>query len=103
LIKLVIHQELAGRPSHVVGRPLSSASTDFQLQIQSGERAHEANPLEAAKWGRLAREFGRSATLWAHWSVAFAHCLPVSGARNFPCNFLKCSNLTPMFLKSNKH
>jgi hypothetical protein len=33
LIKLVTCQVLAGRPSHVVGRPTSLASTDFKLQI----------------------------------------------------------------------
>jgi hypothetical protein len=35
---------------------------------------------EDAKWGRPARRFGLPATPWAHWSVAFAHCLLVSGA-----------------------
>jgi hypothetical protein len=78
-----------------------------------GEHAREANLWEATKWGRPTKEFGRLATLWAHWSVAIAHCLLVSGAfptwhlfwwnSNFPCNFLKCSILAPMFLKLNKH
>jgi hypothetical protein len=78
-----------------------------------GECHREANPQEAVRWGRPARRFGRPATPWAHWSVAFAHCLLMSGTppvwhlfwwnSKFPCNFLKCSNLTPMFLKSNKH
>jgi hypothetical protein len=29
LAKTVTHQVVVGRPSHVVGRPMSSASTDF--------------------------------------------------------------------------
>jgi hypothetical protein len=33
LIKLVTCQVLAGRPSHMAGRPPDPASTDFQLQI----------------------------------------------------------------------
>jgi hypothetical protein len=45
-----------------------------------GEHAREANPGEAAKWGWLAREFGRPGTPWAQWSVVIAHSLLVSGA-----------------------
>jgi hypothetical protein len=33
LVKLVTCQVVAGRPSHVVGQPWSSASTDLQLGI----------------------------------------------------------------------
>jgi hypothetical protein len=33
LVKLVTRQVVAGRPSHMVGRPWSSASTDLQLGI----------------------------------------------------------------------
>jgi hypothetical protein len=33
LIKLVTDQVLAGQPSHVAGRPLSPASTNFKLRI----------------------------------------------------------------------
>jgi hypothetical protein len=29
LAEVVTHQMVAGRPSHVAGRPMSSASTDF--------------------------------------------------------------------------
>jgi hypothetical protein len=77
------------------------------------ERHHEANPWGAARWGQPARGFGQPATPWAHWSAAFTHYLLMSGIPpgwhlfwwnfKFPCNFLKCSNLSPMFLKSNKH
>jgi hypothetical protein len=35
---------------------------------------------------RVAREFGQMATLWAHWSVAFAHCLLISSA--FPVTLI---------------
>jgi hypothetical protein len=58
LIKSVARQVLAGRPRHVAGQPLSLAS----LLPPPGERAHEANPQKATKWGRSAREFGQPAT-----------------------------------------
>jgi hypothetical protein len=72
-----------------------------------------SQPVRGYKVDRPARGFGWPATLGGHWPVAFAHCLLMSGTPpgwhlfwwnfKFPCNFLKCSNLAPMFLKSNKH
>jgi hypothetical protein len=45
-----------------------------------GERAYEANPSEAIKWGQSTREFCLPATPWAHWSMAFAYYLLMSSA-----------------------
>jgi hypothetical protein len=33
LVKSITHQVVAGRPSHMAGRPRGLVSTDFQLQI----------------------------------------------------------------------
>jgi hypothetical protein len=73
LIKLVTRQLLAGWPSHVAEWPPSPASNS--LLPPPEERAREANLQVAAKWGRPAREFGQPDAPWAHWSVAFVHCL----------------------------
>jgi hypothetical protein len=69
LVKLVTHHVMAGRP-------WSLASTDVQLPIPL-YRLLES--VTAARWGRPARGFGWPAYPWAHWPVAFAQCLLVSG------------------------
>jgi hypothetical protein len=112
LVKSLTHQVVVGRPSHMAGRPCGSASTAVPFPF-SCRRVHEVTGQTDIKHGRSVRGFSQPATPWAHWSVTFAHCLLVSGTSpgwhlfwcnfKFPCNFLKCTNLAHMFLKSNKH
>jgi hypothetical protein len=76
LVKLVTHQVVAVRPSHVADHPCGSASTDFLhrlgLPLLIETCVHEAV-------GQINIKPGRPATPWAHWSAAFAHYLLVSG------------------------
>jgi hypothetical protein len=77
LVKSVTRQVVVGRPSHVVGRPWSSAFTNLQLGIPL-YRLLESVIMKPTH-ERLQGGASQLATLWAHWLVAFAHCLLVLG------------------------
>jgi hypothetical protein len=111
LVKSITRQVVAGQPSHVAGWPWSLASIDLQLRIPLYHLLESVTVKPTRE--RMQGGAGRPAMPWAHWSVTFAHCLLVSVTppvwhlfwwnSKFPCNFLKCFNLAPMLLKSNKH
>jgi hypothetical protein len=77
MVKSKTHQVVTGRPSHMASWPWSLASTDFQLGIPLYHLLESAtvNPTHERLQGRA----GRLANPWAHWSVAFAHFLLMSG------------------------
>jgi hypothetical protein len=83
LVEMVTCQVVVGRPSHVADCPMSLASADFLhrlgLPLLVLTRVHEVLVQTDIKVGQPAVGFGRPATPWAHWSVAFGHCLLVSG------------------------
>jgi hypothetical protein len=64
LIKSVTRQVLAGQPSHMAGRPLSPASTDFKLQIPYYRLLESV--LVKQTHERLQSGAGQPATPWAH-------------------------------------
>jgi hypothetical protein len=111
LVKSVTRQVVADQPSHVVSRPWSSASTNLQLGIPLYHLLESVTAKPTCKMLQGGAKW--PATPWAHWSATFAHCPLMSGTPpgwhlfwwnfKFPCNFLKCSNLASMFLKSNKY
>jgi hypothetical protein len=61
LIKSVIRQVLAGRPSHVAGQPWGAASTNSRPRVPFHHLLESITTKEATKWGWLVREFGRLA------------------------------------------
>jgi hypothetical protein len=117
LVKLVTCQVVAGRPSHVADWPWSLASTDLQLGIPlysllesvtvkpTHERLQGGADQPQSLVGRPPpRPTGQQPFhIASSCEVHLRGNTYFGGILNFPCNFLKCSNLAPMFLKSNKH
>jgi hypothetical protein len=77
LVKLVTLQVVVSQPCHVAGRPWSSASTGLQLGIPL-YRLLESVTVKPTR-ERLQGGTCWPATPWAHWLVAFAHYLLMSG------------------------
>jgi hypothetical protein len=117
LIKSVTRQVLAGQPSHVAGQPPSLAATNFILRIPCYRLLERVSVKQTRK--RLQSGAGQPGSLvgcppprpTGQWPLRTASTRYVYSHgdtlfwwnSNFPYNFLKCSNLAPMFLKSNKH
>jgi hypothetical protein len=110
LEKSVWHQVVAGRPGHMAGQPGGMASTDF-LHCLGLLLLVQTIVLRAT--GQTDIKHGRSAGPWALLAWGLTHSVHVSnrprGDDDFDiwstllCHPLKCSNLLPKFLKSNKH
>jgi hypothetical protein len=116
LIKLVIRQVLVGQPSYMAGRPWIVASTDskpqvpFQCLLESvtTKETHGRLQSGAGQPGSLAGWPRTGPTCQWHLHTASSCQLRSRGdiilvEFTFSCNLLKCSNLAPMFLKSNRH
>jgi hypothetical protein len=102
-----------GRPSHGAGRPGGAASTNSALSSSCRHlttKAQAKPPQTLAdrprSWaGRLAPGPTRPG-VWPTWSMCQIH---PCGDDDFDiwstslCHLLKCSNLVPNFLKSNKY
>jgi hypothetical protein len=106
-------QVKAGQPSHMAGRSGAGTSTDSAFSSSCrhvATKAHAKPPQTLADWprswaGRLAPGPTRRG-VWPTWSMCQIH---PRGDDDFDiwstslCHPLKCSNLVPKFLKSNKH
>jgi hypothetical protein len=113
LERSVWHQVVIGRPSHLAGRLSGVASTDSGFSSLCRRVAIKARAeLPQTLVGRPRSWAGRSAPratwprVWPTWSTCQIH---PRGDDDFDiwstslCHPLKCSNLVPKFLKSNKH
>jgi hypothetical protein len=113
LERLVWHQVVAGRPSHVAGGLGGATSIDSNFSSSCRHVKNKAQaepPQNLAGWPRSWA--GRSAPgptrprVWPTWSTCQIH---PRGDDDFDiwstslCHPFKCSNLVPKFLKSNKH
>jgi hypothetical protein len=113
LERSVSRQVVAGWPSHAAGWQGGAASTDsgFSYSCRCAAMNAQAEPPQtlagrSRSWaGRLAPRPTRPG-VWPTWSTCQIHHL---GDDVFDiwstslCHPLKCSNLVPKFLKSNKH
>jgi hypothetical protein len=106
LAEAVTHQVAAGRHNHMVGQLGGTTSTALAFlfscrHVSTNPRAKSTKDLA----GRLVPRPIRPG-VWSTWSTCQIH---PQGDDDFDiwstslCHPMKCSNLVPKFLKSNKH
>jgi hypothetical protein len=113
LERSVWHQVVAGRPSHVADRPVGTASTDLGFSSSCRRMVTKAQAElpqtlagQTRSWAGWPTPLPTRPRIWPTWSTCQIH---PRGDGDFEiwstslCHHLKCSNLLPKFLKSNKH
>jgi hypothetical protein len=102
---------------HVSRQPLLPVSTDFQTWKTLVNRlrsiALKSRPEQTRSVAARPRGWAGRLALMPLWLVVWPHVVYMSQTflwwyylwwnSKSSCNFLKCSNLAPMFLKSNRH
>jgi hypothetical protein len=106
LDKSVWCQVVAGRPSHMAGRPGEAASTDSGISSSCRCVATKAQAKSPQTLVGRPAPLPTRPKVWPTWSTCQIH---PRGDDDFDiwstslCHPLKCSNLVPEFLKSDKH